>query len=89
MPALRIMCSVVAVAEGGYNNYDGGGGGFYGGGGQPPPPQHKSKGSKALDFLGGLIGGRKEDRKGRDPMGDIIGGLIGGGGSLFVLSCML
>ncbi|XGW16965.1 hypothetical protein V3C99_001972 [Haemonchus contortus] len=68
--------------RGGYNNYDGGGGGgFYGGGGQPPPPQHKSKGSKALDFLGGLIGGRKEDRKGRDPMGDIIGGLIGGGGN--------
>ncbi|KAK6028836.1 hypothetical protein OSTOST_05067 [Ostertagia ostertagi] len=77
--------------RGGYNNYDGGGGGFFGGGGQPQPSpsQPKSKGSKALDFIGGLIGGRKDDKKGRDPMGDIIGGILGGGGLLFVLSSVL
>ncbi|KAK5980809.1 hypothetical protein GCK32_017230, partial [Trichostrongylus colubriformis] len=68
--------------RGGYNNYDGGGGGggFYGGGGQPQPPpsQPKSKGSKALDFLGGLIGGRKHDKTGNRGGGGFGGG--GGGG---------
>uniref|UniRef100_A0A0K0DIK1 PE-PGRS family protein n=1 Tax=Angiostrongylus cantonensis TaxID=6313 RepID=A0A0K0DIK1_ANGCA len=66
---------------GGYNRFDGGGGGFYGGGGggpPQPPPEPKSKGSKALDFLGGLIGGRK-DKKGSRGGGYNDGGFGGGG----------
>lgn len=58
----------------GCGDFDCIGGGFFGGGGQPQPPvEPKSKGNQALDFIGGLIGGKKDGTKGsKEPIPTVV-----------------
>ncbi|VDO90800.1 unnamed protein product [Heligmosomoides polygyrus] len=80
-PGGDILAGLAGNAFGGGG---GGGGGFFGGGGQPQPPvEPKSKGNQALDFIGGLIGGKKDGTKGSKGGGGASGfndGGFGGGG---------